>query len=319
MKRLVLAASLLSCLIVQAQKEVSVYFRPLYQTAAFGLNQEVQTENGDVFTLDHMKFYMSEIQIIHDGGQVLVFDSMNVRLIDLASSYAYLGLLPINQLEGIRFGVGVPEDLNHLDIAKYDESSPLSFQTPSMHWGWAAGYMHMIVGGTVDTDGNSVPETYFELHNLGDANYHTKELMMPATTIGNNQEMFIVDWNIDEWFNGIEPAVEGTSHGEVGVNQTIMYNVVDSPVFTAPLTASINKEQPFQLKVYIGTENVVVRWPESYFPKQAQLVSSDGKKIFDQSISAKEITINKSNKGVFILRLVDADGDVKTQTIVIAD
>jgi hypothetical protein len=126
-------------LTISAQKDVYVYFRPLFQNAAFGLNQQVQSENGNVFELEHMKFYMSEIEIIHDGGQVIVFDSINVRLVDITSPYVFLGNLPITNLEGIRFGVGVPAEINHLDIAKYPEDHPLSFQTPSMHWGWNAG------------------------------------------------------------------------------------------------------------------------------------------------------------------------------------
>jgi hypothetical protein len=30
----------------------------------------------------------------------------------------------------------------------------LSFQTPSMYWGWQAGYMHMILGGYADDNGD---------------------------------------------------------------------------------------------------------------------------------------------------------------------
>ncbi|MCC6701903.1 MAG: hypothetical protein IT221_10295 [Fluviicola sp.] len=308
-----------SFLTFHAQKDVYVYFRPLYQTAAFGLDQEVQSENGDVFKLEHLKFYMSDIEIIHDGGQVIVFDSSNVRLVDITSSTVYLGQFPITNLEGIRFGVGVAPEINHLDISTYPETSPLSFQSPSMHWGWAAGYMHMIVGGQVDTNNDNIPDAGFELHNLGDANYHSKELMMPATQTGANEMLFIVDWNIDEWFNGIEPQFAGISHGELGINQTIMYNVVDSPVFAVPLAASISEEQTFHLSVYNGADQVVVKWPTSYFPKHAQLINADGRILMDQSINTSEIAIDKMNKGVFVLRLVDIDGDVKTQTIVIAD
>jgi hypothetical protein len=166
---------------------------------------------------------------------------------------------------------------------------------------------------------NNVPDTGFELHNLGDANYHHKEMMMPATEIGVNEMMFIIDWNIDEWFNGIEPQVAGILHGELGLNETIMYNVVDSPVFTIPMSAGINEEQDFDLFVFNGVDHVSVKWPNTYFPKQAQLINAEGKILMDQTINSTEITIDKMNKGVFILRLVDIDGDVKTQTIVIAD
>jgi hypothetical protein len=85
------------------------------------------------------------------------------------------------------------------------------------------------------------------------------------------------------------------------------------------MAASINEEQTFHLSVYNGANQVVIKWPTSYFPKYAQLINAEGRILMDQSINTSEIAIDKMNKGVFVLRLVDIDGDVKTQTIVIAD
>ena len=51
------------------------------------------------------------------------------------------------------FTVGVPARFNTqqgteaMDISLYPETHPLSYQSPSMYWGWSFGYMYMIIGG----------------------------------------------------------------------------------------------------------------------------------------------------------------------------
>ncbi|MFY7990360.1 MAG: MbnP family protein [Fluviicola sp.] len=297
-----------------AQQQVLVHFNPLFEGASIGLNQIVATPGGEDYHLEHHKFYCSRLEIVHDGGQTTRIDTNTVFLVDITSPWLDLGTLPVTNIEGIRFGVGVPEYLNHSDINLYPEVHPLSYQSPSMFWGWSAGYMHMIIGGRFDSNNDGTPETTFELHNLGDDNYFTKEILMPATAHPNDVQILTVNWNLDEWMNGIVPSVVEVSHSSVGVNATIMYNVVDSDVFTSPQNASLGTIDPQTILITYQSGNVVVALPDADLYNFA-LYSSDGKLVESKVGVTQQFSLESAPTGSYILKLVNSKGEQTTRTV----
>lgn len=297
-----------------AQQHVYLHFNPLFEGASIGLNQVVSTPGGEEYHLEHHKFYCSRVEIIHDGGQTTRLDTNTVFLVDITSPWVDLGNLSVTNIEGVRFGVGVPEYLNHLDINQYPETHPLSYQTPSMFWGWSSGYMHMIIGGRFDGNNDGTPETIFELHNLGDANYFNKEIIMPATIHPNNTQILTVNWNVNEWMNGIVPSVVEVSHSAAGVNATIMYNVVDSDVFTSPQNASIGVIDPQSLIISYHAGNVHVGLPDSDVYEFA-LYSADGKLIQSNRGISETIVLDSAPAGSYILKLINSKGEQTTRTL----
>jgi hypothetical protein len=114
--------------------------------------------NGKTFKLDHFDYYVSNVQLTYDGGQTVLIDS--VFLVEPQSHTLLLGNFNLSQIEKINFMVGVPKPRNlqsgsqAIDISLYPENHPLSFQSPTMYWGWQFGYMHMIIGGYADDNGD---------------------------------------------------------------------------------------------------------------------------------------------------------------------
>lgn len=123
--------------------------------------------NGSAPEFKDFRLYLSDIQVATDDGEFVDLELTqndwqyeNVVLLDFedATSSCTSGTTATNKsirgsLEGlssdeytrVRFTIGVPENLNHLD--RTTAASPLNLD--GMTWSWAGGYKHM----RLDVDG----------------------------------------------------------------------------------------------------------------------------------------------------------------------
>ena len=114
--------------------------------------------NGSSPDIKDFRLYISSVQVAGDDGEFVDvtldqtdWQYQNVALLDFedGSSSCTSGTIQTNtQITGsaevmpitqVRFTVGVPEQLNHLDAST--AASPLNLS--GMHWNWAGGYKHM--------------------------------------------------------------------------------------------------------------------------------------------------------------------------------
>ncbi|MFN4910100.1 MAG: MbnP family protein [Flavobacteriales bacterium] len=231
-------------LCVSSQKHVFLHVTPKIENQPFALNTVYYIQNGPTIRFDHFNYYFSDVRLYHDAiEQTDVLPAVHLMKPDTFS--LYLGELWVNQLDSIQFMIGVPQRMNTqtgqqaLDISTYPENHPLSFQSPSMYWGWLFGYMHMIMGGDVDSDNDLVPDTYFELHNLGDHNQKVITMPVIQTNTANDQIDIYMECHIDQWIRSIPLESIGISHGETAFNDVVMSNVLQYPVFVQPIDAGI--------------------------------------------------------------------------------
>jgi hypothetical protein len=228
-----------------AQKHTFLNIAPKFFNQDFQLNTNYVGLDGVTVTFDHFMYYISDVKIIHDGGQIHnVIPSVFIAKPDTFSFY--LGELSLTTIEQIQFMVGVPQRLNiqsgaeAQDISVYPASHPLSFQSPSMYWGWQAGYMHMIIGGFADNNGDGTLESYFELHNLGNNNQQLVEILnVVQTNSASDQIDVYLNCNVDRWINNIPLSTVGILHDQVGINATILDNIVTESVFTQLSSAQL--------------------------------------------------------------------------------
>ncbi|MGV3629707.1 MAG: MbnP family protein [Bacteroidota bacterium] len=307
MKRFLILLVLSSAGFISAQTSFKVYFTPKVDYAHFALNQVLTDDNGKKMSIDHFNYYISHIHLIHDGGQDLDL-SDTVFLVKHDNFLLDLGLLNITSPEKIRFGVGVPQELSHLDISQYPENHPLSYQAPSMQWGWAAGYMHMIVGGNADSNDDEVPDAYFELHNLGDQNYYEIELDVTATTETDGSKSIYIDCNLDTWLGTTDLGTNGVKHGETGANFTVMKNVILRPVFTASVNAGLTENNKTGEALFFKNANGnFLKWSEMNDLQEIRLIDIQGKVLFQQDISgsAGELELGRFKSGTYFAQFYD--------------
>ena len=133
--------------------------------------------------------------------QVLLINALEEELTSVD-----LGSLSFDSITAVRFAVGVGPDVNNLDPSTYPAAHPLAPKSPSMHWGWAAGYRFVCAEGV----GSSAFNQTFELHKCK----LLKPLLLPA--LGSDTLKIDVEADYAELVRDIEVAQGTISHGETG-------------------------------------------------------------------------------------------------------
>jgi hypothetical protein len=211
-----------------------------------------------------------------------------------------LGYHNITNVEQISFLVGVPDRLNTesgtaaQDISLYPENHPLSFQSPSMYWGWQAGYMHMIVGGSVDGNNDGITETNFQLHNLGNSNQQSVINMPVIQTNTNDQQIDInVRCNLDFWLNAF-----------------VMDNVLTETVFNQGADASLQTIDQALMKVKTDFDKLSIEWSGMKNISACTIYDESGIIVSHEEVkdSNGSFTMSNLNSGLVIIKLTDNTG-----------
>ena len=320
MKKYLLLVSLYLSFSSVGQTNVNIDFRPRIGGNHLALNTTVQDLNGIDISIDHFNYYISNVHIIHDGGQDLDL-SDTVFLITAEDYTLELGMLNLTNIESIDFGVGVPQSLNHEDIVQYEEGHPLSWQTPSMHWGWTYGYKFLLVDGFGDTDNDGTPETLFQIHSLGDANYKSVSMNVIPTVLPTVSTI-VIDCNLDEWLFNFNPSVGGgIHHGETGINAMVMNNVNTQAVFTLPGNAQTieSMESDGTLTHSIDNQIIAFNWENIQKAEQFQLIDMSGK-IIESGVASEHSgshTTQIQKSGSYFFYLMDSSGSILKKTHII--
>ncbi|MDZ4667686.1 MAG: MbnP family protein [bacterium] len=211
---------LLFALNSSAQKDVFLTITHKLGSNNFNFNQAATNDLGNNLNVSRIDYYMSKFVIIHDGGQLL---SLPDSIIILAKGWnnvvKKLGNFNVTNVEGITFSIGVPLSYNHTDPTLYGPLNPLSPQSPSMQWGWTAGYRFVAIEGMA---GPSL-STGYQMHGLGDTNYFSQTKMTNGTNANGN---IYINLNADYTLalKGINVASGPIDHGVDATDLTVLQN-----------------------------------------------------------------------------------------------
>ena len=306
-----------SVLVLYAQKSVFLNISPVFNSNPLQMGVEVQHNSGEVYALDHFDYYVSDITLTHDGGQLTTVEQA-VYIVEPDNHVLNLGNLALENIEDIEFTVGVPARFNTqqgteaMDISLYPETHPLSYQSPSMYWGWSFGYMHMIIGGGEGSN-------YFELHSVGPTLQRQVNLSVVQTDVSESQIDLYIQCNVDEWVNGLELSTTGVIHGATVLNELIMDNVLTEDVFTLSPSATsmlLNHSAP---NIYTWEDQIIYSNLTAETSK-ITLFDQMGRQILNADISSSNgsIQLAENHSGLLFVFCKDALGSVlEKQTIFI--
>jgi hypothetical protein len=288
---------------------------PKFGNQDFQLLQNYTGNDGIAVKIEHFNYYLSDVQLFHDNGQSTYLQTA-IWLVTPNNFNIYLGYLDVNQIDSISFMIGVPKRYNTqsgtlaLDISTYPETHPLSFQMPSMYWGWSFGYMHMIVGGKADSNNDNIPNSYFELHNLGNNNQQMVSLPVIQTNLTNQTDLHL-NCHVDRWLNNISLANVGILHEETGLNLTIMQNVLSQDVFTLDATAGLSNITSDLFKLTQNNHEIFIESLQNNILKSLECLDSQGRIFVAQTFEKDNISINTSTfpKGLYLLKISTQKGN----------
>lgn len=261
---------------------------------------EVYSSNQGNFMVTRLSYYLSDIQIIHDGGLRTPFPDLYLLVHGNQSEFD-LGEAFVNSIEGIAFNVGVDSTTNHADPALWPAAHPLAFQSPSMHWGWASGYRFLAFEGLLDKNQDGDPEKIWEFHVVGDALLTHVEVMLDGPQPVSESGTIHISGDYFKLFNGV--SMDNILHGSGSLITKMMSNFVNGPVFTGQnLVSSTNPESlekplltvlgnPAQGVIQVaytmpGTQSGQIRMVDSVGKLVASQKVSQGQGVLDISIPA---------------------------------
>lgn len=214
-----------------AQKNVYLAINHKVGSEPLEYNQTFFNDLEHAYQLTRVDYYISSIKIIHDGGQTLTLpDSLHLLIKGSGNSVNYLGNFDVQTIENIVFSVGVHPSLNNADPALQPAGSPLAFQSPTMHWGWASGYFFVCLEGLCGV--NATLSLPIQLHALWNDNYFEQSHEVEAIE-NEGGELFIhLDADYNEALRGVNIDACPIFHGANEADLTVLHNFRDY-VFSA--------------------------------------------------------------------------------------
>jgi len=158
-------------------------------------------EAGMTIRLQRFNFYVSEVALLPEDASDEPVVLAGVDLVDFADvqdvEAAQRGFViraeevPPGRYRGIRFGVGLTEDLNNSQPGDYQPGHPLT----DNYWSWAMGYVFFKVEGNADLndDGNFTEKLTFH---IGGDQYYQQMEFPTLLDVASGQELAL-DFAVD--------------------------------------------------------------------------------------------------------------------------
>ena len=285
MKKLYVLLCLLGCAFCDADaqsKNFQLNIHHMLKTDIFELGNSSENNLAHRFQYTRLEYYISEISIIHDGGQETLIEDLWV-LANASDQVTEvdLGIHDISSVEGVSLHIGVDPEHNHLDPAMWPDGHPLAPQFPSMHWGWASGYRFVALEGY----GGDGLDQLFQLHGLGDANYEKTTINLSSKSSGDKE---LIELNAD--YSG---ALEN-----IPLNGGM---IVHSDNAEAQL--SVNNFNRFVFTPYNATSNI------------ENLALSNDYKIFPNPVKGDYLNIINGSADVLRYQISDMQGRLMISAI----
>lgn len=300
MKKIYLLTSILSIsFLALAQQDIYLKINHKLGSSNFAYNQTATNNISNSFNLQRLEYYISEITLKYDGGQDTTLNTY--ILVDAGTTTnVLLGNFNITSLESITFGVGVDPSVNNNDPDLWPMTHPLAPKSPSMHWGWAAGYRFAAFEGMTGSSMNNG----WQIHALGNRNFNTQTIPTSGFTTGSTTT---IELNADytQALNNITINSSLFNHGEMGEAATLLNNF-NTSVFTSG-TVGIQKNEltAFTISPNPSEKNIALTFEDNQNGNELIIYSLNGQEVKRELItSGNQVNISINTKGTYIVNIL---------------
>lgn len=319
-KTTILSLLFLACTLSSvAQKKVTLTIKHMLGTTPFAFGKTATNDLGQNFTINRVDYYISQIAIIHDGGKLMTVPNKYILASGSANVNEELGTFAVTNVEGIKFYIGVESPTNNADPALWPSTHPLAPKSPSMHWGWSAGYRFVALEGKA---GSSLT-TPFEMHGLGNFNYFQQTVMAAGVNSGSNVTINL-DADYVEAVHGINVAAGPIDHGVDATDLDVIENFRDrvfKPGTGLPTSIKAEEQAGATVSIYpnpgkgvfqlhVGTNGTPV--------VAAKVIDVTGREIMNIDLEQGRATeFHIQTKGLYLVKLYSGNGTVSTQKVIV--
>ena len=199
---------------------------------SFNTNDRYKISDSLYVKFETVQFYLSNISLLKENG---FSKSVNdVVLLKTSNTNANLGDFPSGVYSGLKFSFGIDSLRNDDNPLLYPTDNPLSFQIPSMNWGWPQGYIFAIIDGKYSTDSISDinQSSNFSYHiGLNEFYKDCDSLAFPSSILVNaNQTTTIkIKINLATVFNNLSMSTDNIIDSSVngGLASRVRNNLIN--------------------------------------------------------------------------------------------
>ncbi len=321
MKKSILLTIALIFAITISNAQKNVYFTITHKlnTADFAFNEVAQNDLLQDFKITRVDYYISGIKIIHDGGMEIGLPTKYILAKGSAPVIELLGNFNVTNVEGIKFSIGVESPTNNSDPTLQITGTPLSFQSPSMHWGWSSGYRFLALEGKTGTEF----ATRFEMHGLGNANYFNQTKMVAGMLVGTDDIYINLDADYTQALKGINISTGPIDHGVNATDLTALQNFRDR-VFSpgAGIPSSINNiGDEFNVSIYPNptADKLFIDFGSNENNADKIVITDLAGKIIKENtlLANNEINVSNIAKGFYVVKFYTRSLNVANRKIVV--
>lgn len=229
---------LCSCWSLQAQTDIELNVQHKFGNSNYTPNQPYVDDENRVILITRIQYYLSNIELTHDGGQSVLVNTQHI-LMDGETSVYNLGTISpeIQQLEGLNLDLGVDPSLNTSRPVNHPLGHALADN--SMYSNDQQSYIFLAIEGMIDTDGDQTPDKAFSFHATGDQLLRNVTVEASANRDGAEIKINLVA-NIANWLKDIDLEFVGNQENSGTDNEKLCDNTDEHSVFYNVATTSVN-------------------------------------------------------------------------------
>ena len=294
--------------------EVELQIHPNWAGNAF--NFSTVYSGGDCeYKITRLQYYVSEIKIKYDGGKSYLIKDLYFLVSAEKDTVLSLGILPVSNIEGIEFSIGVDQAANHLDPSTYPSSHPLALKNPSMHWGWTSGYRFIALEGNSNGGTGTTFNKNFQIHTVEDLNYRTVSFPVKAQLTQSGKSILHLNADYSNLLFKLSVKNGPISHASTGASATIINNMA-SNVFAVATPTDVNKIDESELRFFISglrsnTISIDVHNP-NVIAKEFNIMDLNGRLILSRKLNQEKENISFSSASIHGSLLLEMRSEQKT-------
>lgn len=205
---------------IQGEGTVDLQFTANYDGQPLVMLDKYEYNDSLDVLFQRFNFYIAHIELVPEGatnGEMLReidfvdFDAHDNADDAINGDWLNLTEVPEGRYTKIRFGLGVPADLNATGETDYPDSHPLG--NDSHYWSAWGSYIFTMINGKVDTDGDGIFDDSSILYHTGaDETYRTVELPIDIEVKDQGNAVISLGINLHELFR------EGATYMDILAN-----------------------------------------------------------------------------------------------------
>jgi hypothetical protein len=209
---------LLSCKKSEKNKAaVDLNFQTNIGASAYSFSEYFTNGDGIKIRIEVLQFYIADVRFVDKKGhETTVADIALVKCVNGNGSMTMQ--IPAGNYTSIKFGIGVPDEMNQAGPAAYTEADhPLS-STQNTYWGMNSMYRFVMIDGKYDLTGDGIDEGGFSYHTGFNECYRELELVHDFSfdKKGSHTEKVSIDLSKLFYSSGsiVDVTTESNYHGD---------------------------------------------------------------------------------------------------------